>query len=108
MLTTYIYSYILQDEPFRSQIFKIFFASGGKGALTPLTKILRTFLAAPAAGLARESMLSPGGQSYHISNSVRLLLSVYLDPRCITEVRQMLKHKENTKKSTNIKSFTKN
>ena len=23
---------------------KIFFASGGKGALTPLTKILRTFL----------------------------------------------------------------
>ena len=32
--------------PFRSQIFKIFFASGGKGGgvLTPLTKILRTFL----------------------------------------------------------------
>jgi len=25
-----------------SQIFKIFFTSGGKGALTPLTKILRT------------------------------------------------------------------
>ena len=35
---------ILQSAPFRSQIFKIFFASGGKGALTPLTKILRTFL----------------------------------------------------------------
>ena len=26
---------ILHNEPFRSQIFKIFFASGGKGALTP-------------------------------------------------------------------------
>jgi len=35
---------VLQNAPFRSQIFKIFFASGGKGALTPLTKILRTFL----------------------------------------------------------------
>ena len=33
---------ILQYAPFRCQIFKIFFASGGKGALTPLTKILRT------------------------------------------------------------------
>jgi len=31
--------------PYRSQIFKIFFASGGKGALPPLTKILRTPLA---------------------------------------------------------------
>jgi len=107
MLTTYIYSYILQDAPFRSQIFKIFFASGGKGALTPLTKILRTFPAAPAAGLAGESMLSPGGQSYHISNSVRLLLSVYLDPRCITEVRQMLKHKENTKNQQILKALLK-
>jgi len=29
------YSDILQNAPFRSQIFKIFFASGGKGALTP-------------------------------------------------------------------------
>jgi len=37
-------SHILQNAPFRSQIFKIFFASGGKGALTPLTKILQTFL----------------------------------------------------------------
>jgi len=35
---------ILQNAPFRSQIFEIFFASGGKGALTSLTKILRTFL----------------------------------------------------------------
>jgi len=32
------------DHILRSQIFKIFFASGGKGALTPLTKIKRTFL----------------------------------------------------------------
>jgi len=38
----HIYLDILQNAPFRSQIFKIFFASGGKGALTPLTKILRT------------------------------------------------------------------
>jgi len=35
---------ILHNAPFRSQIFKIYFASDGKGALTPLTKILRTFL----------------------------------------------------------------
>jgi len=39
-----VYSSILQNAPFRSQIFIIFFASGGRGALTPLTKILRTFL----------------------------------------------------------------
>ena len=44
MLTTYLFR-LLQNAPFRSQIFKIFFASGGKGArLTPLTKNLRTFL----------------------------------------------------------------
>jgi len=43
ILTAYsIYSDILQNAPFRSQIFKIFFASGCKGALTPLTEILRT------------------------------------------------------------------
>ena len=45
MLTTY--SDILQNAPFGSQIFKIFFALGGKGALAPLTKILRTFLTLP-------------------------------------------------------------
>ena len=39
-----IYSDILQNAPFLSQFFKFFFASGGKGGLTPLTKILRTFL----------------------------------------------------------------
>jgi len=40
MLTTYLgHSDILHNAPFRSQIFKIFFASGGKGALTPLTKV---------------------------------------------------------------------
>jgi len=37
---------ILQDTPFRSQIFKIFFASG-EGGIDPLTKILRTFLEVP-------------------------------------------------------------
>jgi len=45
ILTTYLLKFrcsLLQNVPFRSQIFKIFFASGGKGALTPLTKILRT------------------------------------------------------------------
>jgi len=31
----HIYSDILQSAPFRSKIFEIFFASGGKGALTP-------------------------------------------------------------------------
>jgi len=36
-----IYWDILQNAPFRSQIF---FVSGGKDALTPLTKILRTFV----------------------------------------------------------------
>ena len=30
----HIYSDILQNAPFRSQIFTIFFATGGKGALT--------------------------------------------------------------------------
>ena len=40
----HIHSDVLQNAPFRSQFFKIFFASGGKGALAPLTKILRTFL----------------------------------------------------------------
>ena len=34
MLTTYLFRYV-QNAPFRSQIFKIFFALGGKGALTP-------------------------------------------------------------------------
>jgi len=33
MLTTY--SYILQNAQFRSQIFKMFFASGGKGGIDP-------------------------------------------------------------------------
>jgi len=42
MLTTYLFRYT--SECTRSQIFTIFFASGSKGALTPLTKILRTFL----------------------------------------------------------------
>ena len=44
MPTTYLFRYILHNPPFRSQFFTIFFASGGKVALTPLTKILRTFL----------------------------------------------------------------
>jgi len=39
------HSDILQNAPFRSEIFLIFFASGGKRALTPLpTKILQTSL----------------------------------------------------------------
>jgi len=43
MLTTYLFRYTSEcTSPW--QIFKIFFASGGKGALTPLTKIPRTFL----------------------------------------------------------------
>ena len=34
MLTTYLFRYT-SEVPFRCQIFKIFFASGGKRALTP-------------------------------------------------------------------------
>ena len=44
LILSYIHSDILQNTPFRSQIFQIFFASRGKGALAPLTKILRMFL----------------------------------------------------------------
>ena len=44
MLTTYLFRYTLQNAPFRSQNFTIFFVSGGKGGVDPLTKILRTFL----------------------------------------------------------------
>jgi len=44
ILTTYLFRYTSECAPFRNQIFKIFFASGGKGALAPLTKILRTYL----------------------------------------------------------------
>jgi len=40
------FSSLLRNAPFRGQIFKIFFASGGKGASVfgPLTKILRMIL----------------------------------------------------------------
>ena len=37
----HIYSDILQNAPFRSQIFLIFLSSGGKGGIDPLTNILR-------------------------------------------------------------------
>jgi len=40
----FIQIYFRMHRPFRSQIFKILFASGGKGGIDPLTKILRTFL----------------------------------------------------------------
>jgi len=42
--------------PLCSQIFKIFFTSDGKGALTPLTKILRTPLRPRTELLAVELM----------------------------------------------------
>ena len=41
ILTTYLFRYT-SECTIRSQIFNIYFASGGKGASTPLTKILRT------------------------------------------------------------------
>jgi len=47
MLTTYLFRYtVLQNAPFRSQIFKIVFALAlrRQGGIDPLTKILRTFL----------------------------------------------------------------
>jgi len=37
-----IYIIVIIIAPFCRKIFKIFFTSGGKGALTPLTKILQT------------------------------------------------------------------
>ena len=48
----------IQNAHFDSQIFKFFFASGGKRALTPLTKILWTFLVAPISTLPQSQ--SPG------------------------------------------------
>jgi len=39
-----LYLFLLQNAPFRSHIFKIVFASGGKEALTPITKIMPTLL----------------------------------------------------------------
>ena len=38
MLTTDLFRYTFQNAPFRSQIFKIFFARGSKGALTPFNQ----------------------------------------------------------------------
>jgi len=52
----FIYSDILQNAPFCSQIFEIFFASGGKGALIPLTKILQTFLCGTVVELNLEAV----------------------------------------------------
>jgi len=70
MLTTY-YSDILQNAPFRSQIFKIFFALGGKVALTPLTKIPRTFLVSQLFHDATASALtqSPLAEKWHHSQN---------------------------------------
>ena len=62
-LTTF-FSDILQNAPLRSQIFKIFFASGGKLALTPLTKILRTPLNTLLIGSTRVSL--PGNSVYGV------------------------------------------
>jgi len=43
MLTTYLFRYT-SDYTISQSNFQKNFASGGKGALTPLPKILRTFL----------------------------------------------------------------
>ena len=40
----HIYSDVLQNAPFRNQIFTIFFASGGQGALTHLNQNSAMFL----------------------------------------------------------------
>jgi len=52
----FIYSDIIQNAPFCSQIFEIFFASGGKGALIPLTKILQMFLCGTVVELNLEAV----------------------------------------------------
>ena len=53
-----IYSDILQNEPFRSQIFKKN-RLGRQGGIDPLTKILRTTLHLRAHDLAREMSTPP-------------------------------------------------
>ena len=54
-----IYSDILQNEPFRSQIFKKKFRLGRQGGIDPLTKILRTTLHLRAHSLASEMSTPP-------------------------------------------------
>ena len=53
-------------RPFRSQIFKILFASGGKGGIDPLTKILRTFL---IRSTTDRSPLLPAGDTVNTTYS---------------------------------------
>jgi len=60
VMTGWLFRYsLLQNAPFRSQIFTIFFASGGKGVLTPLTKILRTPLLCSLQFLIHDLLFLP-------------------------------------------------
>jgi len=60
---------------------KIFFASGGKGALTPLTKILRTFLVA-ATGAAH----NPRRVASHCSASIQWAPAELSRPQSISDL----------------------
>ena len=66
MLTTHLFRYTSESTISYSRIFKIFFASGGKGALTPVTKILRTFLV-----VAHKGQASSEDQAHHTTTTVR-------------------------------------
>ena len=69
MLTTFIYSDILQNAPFRSQIFLIFFASGGKGALTPHNQNPADVPGSVVCRLAMKRLRIGGGQTARPSGS---------------------------------------
>ena len=74
MLTTYLFRYT-SECTLCSQICKIFFVSGGKGALTPLAKILRTFLQEGVSAPYRETTRiqpRPGPTSGHVFSQIRL------------------------------------
>jgi len=62
----FIQIYFRMHRPFRSQIFKILFASGGKGGIDPLTKILRTFL---IRSTTDRSLLLPAGDTVNTTYS---------------------------------------
>jgi len=78
-----IFIHILKNASFRGQIFKIFFASGGKGALTPLTKILRTPLSADTLWREeREFVFWPRKKEEISANTIALSLQVSAGTVC--------------------------
>jgi len=62
-MLTVLCSDMLQNAPFRSQIFKIFFASGGTGALTPPNQNPADVPGAATAAVDRYLLEAPCGRS---------------------------------------------